>query len=254
MEVTLRPSLPDVFATSASTRLESMLHSQRQHIAAAGDVLAAAVGAGGVIQAFGTGHSEAVALEVAGRAGGFVPTNKLALRDLVILGGAAPESVDTYAERDPDTARRVFDLHDIRPSDAFVIASNSGGNGSTVEMARLAKEKQLPVIAITSLEHSHAITSRHPCGKRLFEIADIVIDNRAPYGDALLETEHGPVCAVSSITSAMAVQMMVAHAIDRLTARGFPPPTYLSANIAGSDERNQRLEARYKGRINRSAL
>lgn len=250
----MRPSLPDVFVTSASTRIESMLHSQRPQIAAAGEVLAEAVGAGGVIHAYGTGHSEAVALEVAGRAGGLVPTNKLALRDLVILGGAAPDSIDTFAERDPETARRVFALHRIGPLDAFVIASNSGGNGSTVEMAQLAKDKQIPVIAITSLEHSQAITSRHPSGKRLFEIADIVIDNHAPHGDALLATEHGPVCAVSSITSAIAVQMMVAHAIDRLTDRGFPAPTYLSANIAGSDEHNQRLEARYEGRITRSPL
>ena len=39
---------------------------------------------GGVAYAFGTGHSEAFAMEIAGRAGGLMPTKKVALRDLAL--------------------------------------------------------------------------------------------------------------------------------------------------------------------------
>src|SRR5438445_4701353 len=122
-------------------------------------------------------------MELAGRAGGLIPTNKLALRDLIILGGEDPAVLaDPKAERDPDLARRVWDLAPIGPDDVVVIASQSGGNGSTVEMASLARAQGHPVVAITSMAHSSAITSRHPSGKRLFELADVVIDNGAPHG------------------------------------------------------------------------
>ncbi|YCK38518.1 sugar isomerase domain-containing protein [Actinomadura sp. ATCC 39365] len=242
------------FADETRSRLDRLTAEQLPAIRRAGSLVAATVRAGGVLHAYGTGHSEAVALEVAGRAGGLIPTNRLTLRDPVVLGSADPGEFDPLAERDPRTAHQVLALHTVEDSDAFVIASNSGGNGSTVEMARLVKERGLPLVAITSLAHSTAITSRHPSGERLFELADIVIDNLAPYGDAVLPTEHGPVCGISSITSALIVQLMVAEAIGRLQADGTVPPVYLSANIPGSDAHNDALVARYAGRIRTGAL
>ncbi|MGW4471281.1 sugar isomerase domain-containing protein [Nonomuraea sp. NPDC004354] len=242
------------FADEARRRLDELTRSQLPAIRRAGALIAGAVRAGGVVHAYGTGHSEAVALEVAGRAGGLIPTNRLTLRDPVVLGAASPKEFDPLAERDPHTAHQVLALHRIEPADVFVIASNSGGNGSTVEMARLVKQRSLPLIAITSLAHTTAITSRHPSGERLFELADVVIDNLAPYGDAVLEAEHGPVCGISSITSATAVQLMVAEAIGLIGAAGTVPPTYLSANIPGADAHNDALAARYAGRIRTGAL
>ncbi|MEU0568490.1 SIS domain-containing protein [Nonomuraea sp. NPDC005983] len=242
------------FTDIVRKRVDELVDGQLPAIRQAGALIADAVRAGGVIHAYGTGHSEAAALEVAGRAGGLIPTNRLTLRDPVVLGGADPDEVDPLAERDPGTAHQVLALHTIEPADAFVIASNSGGNGSTVEMARLVKERSLPLIAITSLAHTSMITSRHPSGLRLFELADVVIDNLAPYGDAVLETGHGPVCGISSITSALAVQLMVAEAIGLLSAAGTVPPTYLSANIPGADAHNEALQAQYAGRIRIGAL
>ncbi|MFI7128667.1 sugar isomerase domain-containing protein [Nonomuraea sp. NPDC050153] len=242
------------FADEARSRLDGLLADQLPAIRQAGALIAATVRADGVVHAYGTGHSEAVALEVAGRAGGLIPTNRLTLRDPVVLGAEDPGAFDPLAERDPHTAHQVLALHTIKESDAFIIASNSGGNGSTVEMARLVKERGLPLIAITSLAHSGAITSRHPSGERLFELADIVIDNLAPYGDAVLPTEHGPVCGISSITSALIVQLMVAEAIGLLLADGKVPPVYLSANIPDADAHNDALVTRYAGRIRAGAL
>ncbi|MFD1929901.1 MULTISPECIES: sugar isomerase domain-containing protein [Nonomuraea] len=246
--------LVTAFAGEARRRSDELVATQLPAIRQAGALIAEAVRAGGVIHAYGTGHSEAAALEVAGRAGGLIPTNRLALRDPVVLGGAAPGDFDPLAERDPSTAHAVLALHAIEPADVFVIASNSGGNGSTVEMARLVKQRSLPLIAITSMAHTSDIISRHPSGERLFELADVVIDNLAPYGDAVLDTEHGPVCGISSITSALAVQLMVAEAIGLLIAAGTIPPTYLSANIPGGDARNNALQERYAGRIRTGAL
>lgn len=246
--------LVTAFAEDARRRMDELLATQLPAVRRAGALIASCVSDGGVVHAYGTGHSEAAALEVAGRAGGLIPANRLALRDPVVLGGVDPGTFDPLAERDPSTAHAVLALHPIEPADVFVIASNSGGNGSTVEMATLVKERALPLIAITSMAHTSAIASRHPSGRRLFELADVVIDNLAPYGDAVLETEHGPVCGVSSITSALAVQLMVAQAIGLLSAAGMVPPTYLSANIPGADAHNDALQARYAGRIRIGAL
>ena len=89
---------------------------------------------GGVVQAFGSGHSEALAMEIAGRAGGLVPTNRIALRDVVIVGGESPDVLgNKHLERDPSIAHRLYDLANVSESDIFVIASNSGVNGSIVE-------------------------------------------------------------------------------------------------------------------------
>ncbi|WP_279581585.1 sugar isomerase domain-containing protein [Fodinicola feengrottensis] len=191
-------------------------------------------------------------MEIAGRAGGLVGTNKVSLRDVVFIGGMDPTGVDPLLERDPATGRQLFGLVKTAPGDAFVVISNSGGNGSVVEFALAVKEAGLPLVAITSVAHSSAIQSRHPSGKRLFEIADIVIDNLAPYGDAILDLPGGgKACGISSVTSATAAQMVVAEALARLVADGGTPPVYLSANIPDADEHNQKLEDHYAGRIHR---
>jgi uncharacterized phosphosugar-binding protein len=222
----------------------------------AADLVTTALRADGVIQAFGSGHSEALAMEIAGRAGGLIATNRIALRDLVLLGG---EPVDLLRsgelERDPSIARRLYELAEPHASDLFVIASNSGVNGSIVEFASVVKEKGHPLIAVTSLQHTGGMDSRHPSGKKLIDFADVVLDNHAPYGDSVLDLPGGggKACAVSSITAALIAQMLVAEVLRRLTEAGETPPVYLSANIPGGDDHNHALEAQYAGRIRRTA-
>jgi uncharacterized phosphosugar-binding protein len=221
----------------------------------AADLVVASLRANGVIQTFGSGHSEALAMEIAGRAGGLIATNRIALRDLVLLGGEPPELLSSgILERDPSVSRRLYDLVEPDPADLFVIASNSGVNGSIVELATVVKEHGHPLIAITSLQHTSGVESRHPSGKKLIDFADVVLDNHAPYGDSVLELPGGgKVCAVSSITAALIAQMLVAEVLRRLTEAGETPPVYLSANIPGGDDHNHALEAQYAGRIRRTA-
>ncbi|MGB2572344.1 sugar isomerase domain-containing protein [Micromonospora citrea] len=227
---------------------------QREAVGRAADLLAAALRADGVIHAFGTGHSEALAMEIAGRAGGLVPTNRIALRDLVLLGGEPVGILGPHLERDPAVAHRLYELAPVRPTDVFVLASNSGVNGAMVEFASLAKERGHGLVAITSARHSARMTSRHPSGRKLADFADVVLDNGAPYGDATLPLpDGGAVGAVSSITAALLAQQIVVETVARLLAAGVRPPVYLSANITGGDEHNAALEARYAGRIRRGA-
>jgi uncharacterized phosphosugar-binding protein len=213
---------------------------------------------GGVVQAFGTGHSQAFAMEIAGRAGGLIPTNAVSLRDLALYGTRHPDELSGSAmERDPSVVEELFALYPFHPADVFIIASNSGVNGSVVGMALLAKQHGHRVIAVTSLEHTAAVTPKHPSGQRLSDIADIVLDNRAPYGDTTIDVAIADsdrsvrVGAVSSITAAFIAQLLTLGVTERIAAAGAVPPVYISANIPEGDEHNNALEALYGNRIKR---
>ncbi|GAA2084879.1 sugar isomerase domain-containing protein [Pseudolysinimonas kribbensis] len=248
-------TLYDDFRHEAETRIAALTaEADAGALDPAIDILVEALNVGGVLQAFGTGHSEAFAMEIAGRAGGLIPTNRIALRN-VVLQGSRPSDIlsDGKLERDPSIVDELFDISPIGPDDVFLIASNSGVNGSIVGMALRAKETGHKVIAVTSLEHTMAVEPKHPSGKRLRDIADVVIDNKAPYGDATLDVGETKIGAISSITAAFIAQLLTIAVTDRIAASGQTPPVYLSANIPGGDEHNKALEDLYRDRISRTA-
>ncbi|MFG1678154.1 sugar isomerase domain-containing protein [Micromonospora sp. NPDC049282] len=244
----------EAYLATVTSTMERVAAEQRVNVAAAADLIVAAVRADGVVHAFGTGHSEALAMEIAGRAGGLVPTNRIALRDLVLLGGEPADVLGPKLEREPAVAHRLYELAPVRPQDVFVLASNSGVNGAMVEFASVVKERGHPLVAITSARHAEGMISRHPSGRKLADFADVLLDNGAPYGDATLPLPGGgAVGAVSSITAALLAQQITVEVVARLVAAGERPPVYLSANITGGDEHNAELEARYAGRIRRGS-
>ncbi len=154
-----------------------------------------------------------------------MPTNRLGITDLVLYGGDAPSVLDDpLLERRAGVADRLYDLAAPRPEDLFVIISNSGVNKVIVEMALRVKERGHRLLAITSLAHTRAVPAGHLSGKKLADLADVVLDNAAPRGDALLELPTGgAVCALSTLTGAMLVQLSVAEAAARLIASGSGP-------------------------------
>ncbi|UFU04423.1 SIS domain-containing protein [Ruania suaedae] len=218
------------------------------------DLLVSSLDAGGVIQAFGTGHSEAFAMEIAGRAGGLIPTTRISLRDVVLHGDRPVADLEgATMERDPDVVSELLAASPLHPEDIFVIASNSGVNGSIVGLALAVKERGHKVIAVTSMEHTMAVPVKHPSGQRLADVADVVIDNLAPFGDATLTLgETYGVGAVSSLTAAFIAQALTLGVTERMLAAGSVPPLYISANSPGGDEHNHALEERYRGRIRRA--
>ncbi|WP_395575625.1 sugar isomerase domain-containing protein [Streptomyces sp. BK79] len=245
-----------IFADQALTSLDRAIAANRDAVAAAARLFADCVAADGVIHAFGTGHSQATALEISGRAGGLIPTNRIGLTDLVLLGGENRAVLDDpLLERRPGLAARLYELSTPRPQDLFVIISNSGVNNSIVDMAHLVKEKGHRLVALTSMEHTRAVPALHASGKRLADLADAVLDNCAPAGDALLPLPGGgSLCGVSTIVSTTLAQMVVAESVALLLAEGHDIPVYISANLPGGFERNAKLEAHYAGRLHRGGF
>jgi len=238
-----------------SATVERVAAAEAGNVRRAADAFVRALDRGGVVHAFGCGHSEAFAMEIAGRAGGLVPTNRIALRD-VVLYGDQPRAVldDPMLERDPAVAHRLYDLAPVKPQDVFVVASNSGVNGAVVEFGSLVKERGHELVVVTSVRHSAGVASRHPSGRKLTDFADVVLDNGAPFGDAALPIPGGgAVGAISSITAALLAQQITVEVVRTLLDRGDRPPVYLSANVPGGDVHNAEIEARYAGRIRRTA-
>lgn len=228
--------------------------TQADAIRQAGKLFADCIEKDGVIQAYGTGHSRAFSMELAGRAGGLVPVNRIDLLDLALRANWPLERVvSPEIERDLEAGQAILSCYRIEPQDVFIIASNSGVNVAIVEVALRAKEHGHTLIAVTSLEHSRQVASRHPSGKKLYELADTVIDNCGPFGDALLEMPGGlgKACSISSVSGALIGQMITAETIGNLIARGIKPPIFLSANIPGGIEQGQQLRAHYAERISR---
>jgi len=237
----------DAYADVARRAVDRLITTQREAIAEAGRLVAESLANGGVLQAYGTGHSRAVALELVGRAGGLIPANQLAIRDLVYYGYTAPaEILDPLLERESGVAARIWALADIRPADVFVIASNSGGNTAVVEMTQLAQARGHRVIAITSRTHA-ATAAREPS---LAGLADIVIDNGAPYGDAAVPLPgDGAFGPLSGLTGVLAANLLVAEVVGRQLAAGRSPAVFQSANTPGGYERNAAILLQYGGRV-----
>lgn len=241
-----------LFFKEAYKIIDKLEHTQMDNIIAAGKLLTDCIKNNGVIHIFGSGHSKAFAMEMVYRAGGLVPTHRISLDDLALKGLISGDDLSApEIERDPENAHKLWSLYNIEPQDAFIIVSNSGRNGTIVEFASMVKEKNMPLIVVTSMEHTKSASSRHKSGKNLYELGDIVIDNCGPTGDALLQVEglSMKACSISSITGAFIAQGLTAEIIGNLKESGITPPVFISANVDNGDDHNNALRAKYEGRI-----
>lgn len=229
--------------------LHRIEQEQANNIREAGLLVAAALSAGGVIHTFGTGHAHLIAEEAFYRAGGIAAVNPILDERLIFLKGALES---TRAEREHGLARELIGRENVSAEDAAIIISNSGRNAVPVEMALEMKALGVKVIAITNLEQSRESTARHSSGKRLYEVADVTIDNCVPTGDALLalpgmNTKIGP---ASTVAGAAIINSVIIEAVAELGQRGVPVPVLPSANVEGVSEETLRdILGPYKERI-----
>jgi uncharacterized phosphosugar-binding protein len=198
----------------------------------------------GLVYVFGTGHSHMLAEETHYRAGGLALTVPILAAATMLHDGAV---ASTAFERMPGVVAAIFARYPIGPNDVLVVASNSGVNAAPVEAARLGKERGATVIAITSEDYSKAAAQGRP---RLADIADIVLDNGAPPGDAVtaLPESASRVGPVSTSIGAALINAVMAEAAARLQISAKGAPIYLSANMPGAAETNKALVARYRPR------
>lgn len=225
---------------ATATQLVARLAAEEwPRISAAAELMTDAIASGHVIHAFGSGHSHMLAEELFYRAGGLVRVRPILFEGLM-LHASAPMS--TTLERMPGLAAALLADHPMDAGDALVLASNSGSNAVTTELARLAHDAGVRTIAITSLRHATSAAARVHDGTRLHQIVDVAIDNGGAVGDAAVAIEglDTPVGPTSTVVGAAILEAIVAEAAERLVARGVAPEVYASSNVAGGDAVNDR--------------
>ncbi len=195
----------------------------------------------GIVYAFGSGHSQLAALELSRRAGGLAP-----LQVIFDPTWGAAEQLEGYGET------LVADTR-FGDADCLVVVSHSGATAAPVEVARRGRARGLPVIAVTSLDMSRAARSRHSSGLKLYQVADVVLDNGAAGGDAAvrlgdLDLALGP---TSTVVAAALLHEVVVSAVARLVSRGVEPPVLRAHADAGGRDHNAELLDRYRGRLQR---
>ncbi|MDR2998865.1 MAG: SIS domain-containing protein [Microbacterium sp.] len=197
-------------------------------VQAAATAVADAMQRGNRFWVFGSGHSHLLAEELWGRAGGLVDVHPILEPALMLHEGLEKSS---RLERLPGLAAEILEIHGVAEGDCLLVVSNSGRNAVPVEMARGGKERGATVIALTSLAHSRSVTSRAPEGSRLFEVADIVIDNCGEPGDAIMPHEPYPLAPTSTVVGALLLQAMMYQVVLDLEGRGVEARTYESLNV-----------------------
>lgn len=197
---------------------------------------------------FSTGHSHMVAEELFYRAGGLVQINPM-LEPFLMQHEGAYRS--TKFERLSGISEVLYKSTSIKPGEPIMIISNSGINSVPIEMAEIAKEKGHKVIVLTSVESSKNLKSRVKSKKHLFDFGDVVLDNHCPHGDGIMRLEQVDmkIGAVSTIASAYIAQRLVLSIVARYEKEGLIPPIYMSANVEGGDEHNEKLISKVNGRI-----
>jgi len=160
--------------------------------------------------------------------------------------GAVKSSI---VERMSGYAKHILDNYETHPGEVLIVFSNSGINSLLIEMALEAKAKGLVVVAITSMAYQHE-KSRHSSGKKLFEVADYVIDTKIPKGDGLVEIAEGKVIAPGSTAVCTAiVNMLICEVAECYLEAGISPPFFISGNVEGGMEQNQAYVEEYRYRV-----
>lgn len=237
--------LAQTFFDTSNALQDKVFADNAETLAIAGKRIAESIAHDGVLHTFGSGHSQILAAEIERRAGGLVPVSSI--ND---PADGWPEQIAGYGAR---LFQRYAYQYAVQPTDVVLVISNSGRNASPIEVAMEAKAAGLTVVALTSLEMSKATTSRHPSGKKLYELADLVLDNGGLPGDAAIDAPGfayrvGP---TSTMSGALLLNLLSMEVIENLIAMEVTPPTYVSQNADGGAEHNEALAQKYRHRIRR---
>jgi uncharacterized phosphosugar-binding protein len=217
---------------------------------AAATRIADCIMAGGLWHVFGSGHSQLLAAELFYRAGGLVPVNAILDVPLSVMVNARRS---TWLERVPGYAEQLLQDEPLQAGDVMLVISNSGRNAVPIEMALAARERGATVLALTSVQFSRGVSSRHPSGRKLLDCAELVFDNYGADGDVTVQIPGCPsaVSATSTVVGSAVLQALVAATVAELQRRGHPAPVWHSANGDAGEQSNAAYVARYQGRIKR---
>lgn len=236
--------LGDEYFAHVSSILDATIRSQTGQIHAAAALVADAVGSGRRVFIFGSGHSSIMGMEGHYRAGGLAAVTPILVPELMVHLGAIES---TRLERVEGIGTHVLEPYAPTLGEVLIVFSTSGINNAPVEVAVAGREAGLSVIGVVSLDYSNGLDAR-PGIPKLVDVVDIVLDNGAPAGDAVITVpESGLRCGpVSTVTGAVLLNMILVSAVGRSLSAGRAADVYRSANMPGAAEHNAALAERFR--------
>lgn len=229
-------------------QLNRQHNEEKEKIDKAAEFCSKSIMSNRLIHVFGCGHSQMFAMEIFYRAGGLVPVNSLILPSYSL---APIAKMSTYQERLEDVANKYLEQENVSEKDTMIIVSISGRNAAGIDMALKAKEIGMKVIALTSEKFTNEVDSRHSSGKKLIDVADVVIDIKCDAGDAVLSLDELPekFTGTSTILGMFAINSITSRTIEKCVENGYNPPIYVSSNLNRGDEINKKHLEKYSGII-----
>ena len=224
--------------------------TQMDVIESAADLFARTIAGDGLVHMFGTGHSRIFVEEMFPRHGsfpGFHPIVELSLTFHNLVVGSNGQRQAMFLEHVEGLGQVILRNFVFTPPDCFLLFSNSGINEVVVDVALEAKRLGMQVVAVVSLEHCNVSQALHSSGQKLPDIADIVIDNCTPAGDAMVRVPGladpvGPGSTIGAAAVTNAIKCLVA---EKLTSLGKPPIVLTSSVLLGSEASKRRFDECY---------
>jgi uncharacterized phosphosugar-binding protein len=250
-------SAAERFYHDALTRLQQLLQPQREALERAAALCTKAIANDGLVHLFGCGHSRMLCEEMTPRQGCFVGWHTLVelgltYHNLIVGPNGLRQSL--HLEKTAGFAEQILRNFAFGPHDVLIVISTSGIREVIIEMVEGAKQRGLPVIGVVSKVHCERARPAHVSGKKLIDVADVILDNGAPEGDCLLPLEGsrnrtGP---FSTLGGGMMMNMLRCEVAQRLVDQGIEPVFLPSHQFAGSRSVEEQLEffyAQYARRI-----
>lgn len=205
--------------------------TQGENIMKAAEILTECTKQDGLIHMFGCGHSGLVTEDVFWRSATLANVHSIFES---AVSGINEITKTSYLEKVEGIGRVIAEYNRLAPPDVLVCFSNSGNNAGTVDMALAAKEKGLPVIAFTNVTYADQLTTQHSSGKKLKDIADVVIDNCSLIGDAAVKLDglDVKVGATSTIPVVYMLAALLVQTCDNLLRQGITPDVYYNGHLA----------------------
>ena len=241
----------------AMARLPGLLDQQRPALDRAAALCTDAIAADGLVHLFGCGHSRMMCEEMTPRQGCYVGWHTivelgLTFHNAIVGPNGLRQSL--HLEKTLGYAEQILRNFAFGKKDVLIVISTSGIREVIIEMAEGAKARGLSVIALLSKAHCEQSKPAHPSGKKLMDVADVVLDNGAPIGDSLLTIEGcknktGP---FSTLGGAMVMNMLRCEVAQRVMDRGIEPVFLPSHQFVGSRSVEEQLEyfyAQYARRV-----
>jgi uncharacterized phosphosugar-binding protein len=244
-------TLVDRYFNTLVQRLEKVRSTQGAAIQEAARLCARSIGADKLVFTFGTGHGALPALETFPRTGtivGFRPIVESTMISFHHVWGDMGARQYRFIHAQEGYGRAILRSHQLDPADSMILFSHSGINAVILDIALECKERGIGLIAVTSLPHSTQVPSRHSSGKRLFEVADVVIDTGIPMADAAerIEGLASPVGASSTSVTIAIAHAIVSATAEMLVADGVEPHVMVSPNTTGKEAANRQNDRNYE--------